>query len=391
MKKFFTLIAAALMAVGANAQTLTFDELGEKEAGAVNEVTLGDSKFKAVFVGGSKAKIASKSLTFKVSAEAEAENFKYQWCPGGGITKLTGERSVTITVNKGGTLTVYARTASSDDRDFTVQQNGETILTATAFNAAKFDETYFQAYAVEVAAGTVNILADAAINISGLKFEADPNQEDPVETTNVASWNQGTIDGGTWSVEGTAVMEGYTGKIHSNKDQVTCATFPNSAWAKATEDATENSFLNYLKVEGDFKAGDIVTIQPFTAMSTADFTGKSKYANIVLYDAAGEVLANMTGSAAGALTVTDGHEEAAEPKTFSFELGNDYTALCFGRQGNSRINLIKVEIGRPVSAGISNVAAATMTTGKWYNLQGQVVAAPTKGLFIKDGKKVIVK
>ena len=38
-----------------------------------------------------------------------------------------------------------------------------------------------------------------------------------------------------------------------------------------------------------------------------------------------------------------------------------------------------------VNAGVKS------NDGKWYNLQGQEVAAPTKGLFIKDGKKYIVK
>ena len=393
MKKLFTLIAAALMAAGAQAQVLSIDQIYEEEqaAGTVNEITMGDSKFKAVFVGGEKAKVVSKSLTFKVNADDAGENFKMQWAPGGGITKLTGARSVTITVSKKGTLTVYARSAGSDDRAFTVQQNGVAVLEAVAYNAAQFEEKYYKAWTAEIEAGTANILADAGINISALKFEAAPGQEDPVETTTVAAWNQGATEGtATWTAVGTAVLD-YAGKIHSNKDGVTAMSFPNSAIASG-------EYANYVKIEGDFKAGDIITVQPFTNMSTADFTGSAnadgvptKYANIVLYTAEGELIADITGSTATAKTVTDGHEEAAEPKTFSYTLDKDFTTICMGRQGNSRISVIKVEIGRPSTDGINSVDAHLTNNGKWYNLQGQEVAAPAKGLFIKNGKKYVVK
>ena len=41
--------------------------------------------------------------------------------------------------------------------------------------------------------------------------------------------------------------------------------------------------------------------------------------------------------------------------------------------------------------GIATVKAGAKADGKWYNLQGQEVAAPTKGIFIKNGKKVVIK
>lgn len=41
--------------------------------------------------------------------------------------------------------------------------------------------------------------------------------------------------------------------------------------------------------------------------------------------------------------------------------------------------------------GISDVKAATAETGEIYNLNGQRVAAPAKGLYIMNGKKVIFK
>ena len=394
MKKFFTLIAAALMAVGANAQVLSFDQVydAEQAAGTVNEITMGDSEFNAVFVGGSKAKIASKSLTFKVNAEDAGENFKMQWAPGGGITKLTGERSVTITVSKKGTLTIYPRSAGKDDRAFTVQQNGATILEGTAYYAAQFEDTYYKAYAVEIETGTANILATSAINISALKFEASSEQggeepgDDTGDETKMPSWIAGTAVG-TWTAEGPsekAPTIGYLAKYNNNKTTVSCVTFPNSI-------ISEGAWQCALKVAGEFKKGDVITIQPFTAMSTSDFTGGAKSATILLYSSDIKKIADLTGSTATAKTVTDGHEEEGDPKEFTYTLENDYTDLYFGRGGNTRINLMKVVITREnPSVGI-NTVDATVNNGKWYNLQGQEVAAPTKGLFIKDGKKYMLK
>jgi hypothetical protein len=41
--------------------------------------------------------------------------------------------------------------------------------------------------------------------------------------------------------------------------------------------------------------------------------------------------------------------------------------------------------------GISNVSSATKNDGNIYDLQGRRVTKPTKGLFVVNGKKVVVK
>ena len=397
----------ALLTVGANAQTIVFDDYADKTAeGAADDLTIESGDIKVELDGGSKCKIAQKSLTFALATattDAERETFGYQYCPGGAIAKTSGERSITITLAKAGTLTIYPRSAnaSATDRTMSVQQGGTNLLDAVTVSDADMvtigEKNYYKAYAVEVAAGKVNILTNNTINFSAFKFVASADQggDEPGgeqgETTAIASWNQGVTTGSaTFSAVGTAVLN-YSGKIHSNKDGVTAMSFPNSAWAKATTEATENTFINYVKIEGEFKSGDIITIQPFTNMSTTEFTGGSKYGNIVLYDEAGTEINNMTGSAAGALTVTDGHEEDADPKEFSYTLTSDYTTLCIGRYGNTRISVIKVEISRPTSTAIETVKVAKINDGVIYNLAGQKVGADYKGIAIMNGKKVVLK
>ena len=102
-------------------------------------------------------------------------------------------------------------------------------------------------------------------------------------------------------------------------------------------------------------------------------------------------IADLTGSAAGALTVTDGHEEAGTPKTFTYTLELDYTNLYFARGGNSRINLMKVTITRGGTSGVQTIAALRMSDGAVFNLAGQKVDENYKGVVIKDGRKMVQK
>ena len=44
-----------------------------------------------------------------------------------------------------------------------------------------------------------------------------------------------------------------------------------------------------------------------------------------------------------------------------------------------------------ISLGLSNVEAKESKSGDIYNLQGMKVAQPTKGIYIQNGKKYIVK
>ncbi|MBR1840042.1 MAG: hypothetical protein IJ782_05620 [Prevotella sp.] len=159
----------------------------------------------------------------------------------------------------------------------------------------------------------------------------------------IASWKTGTATG-TWTVEQAA--DGYiitdgTGKYNSNSTSVNAIKFTKSIVSSGEFQAAYK-----VTVEGGFKKGDKITVQPFTSMNATDYAGGSKYANILVYSAEKKQIADLTGSAAGALTVTDGHEEAGEPKTFDYTLDSDYDALYFGRGGNTNIYVMNIEIVR---------------------------------------------
>ena len=48
-------------------------------------------------------------------------------------------------------------------------------------------------------------------------------------------------------------------------------------------------------------------------------------------------------------------------------------------------------IGLNETTGISDVNRETITNNRYFDLQGRSVAQPTKGLYIVNGKKVVVK
>ena len=48
-------------------------------------------------------------------------------------------------------------------------------------------------------------------------------------------------------------------------------------------------------------------------------------------------------------------------------------------------------IGEIVVEGDAGISGSVNADGSIYNLQGQQVSAPTKGLYIKNNKKVIIK
>ena len=43
------------------------------------------------------------------------------------------------------------------------------------------------------------------------------------------------------------------------------------------------------------------------------------------------------------------------------------------------------------TTSIESIGTATLNDGQWYDLQGRRVAQPRKGIFVKNGKKVVVK
>lgn len=226
------------------------------------------------------------------------------------------------------------------------------------------------------------------VSTSGLLGEADGGVYD--EYTTLVSWEKGeTTDAdGTWTAIGDCSLE-YTSKYNKNTTSVKVITFTSSITSGGEWKAA-------LKLTGDFKAGDVITIQPFTQMNAEQLA--TKWATIVLYGSDKKQIANLTGATdVASKAVTDGHEEEGEPAMFSYVLENDYTELYFGRSGNTRINLMKVCVERASAAEDDALVVVPETAEvQAWTLTGQTVGSssanydyPTEVAF--DGNDVYVK
>lgn len=428
MKKFFTLVAATLMAVGANAQK-TYDF---SEAFSTTDETnfAADADWEKYDKDDAGTDVRWCKVTENSDEVLKANDAEVEWTKGLKFTFTARSASKTSPTDAKLRLTATSKqiqlngagitvTIPSLKAGYTIEVSykpagdGDRYLSASNLNVTQGFATNNSSKDAVVGIGTVEADGDVVLTTTGgginisyiivkdgetiltkdeivVDEEQGGNEEqgdgDTTEGTIIASYEAGTMTG-TWSTVGTSANDdnlAFSAKYNKNSTSVTTITLPSGA--------TKDGAWQYaVKVEGEFKTGDVITIQPFTQMSTTDFTSGTKYANILLYyekvdattsETSPKQIADLTGSAAGALTVTDGHEEEGTPKEFTYTLEDDYTNLFFARGGNTRINLMKVTITRPTSTGINAVTTETvkLTATKKYVEGNQIV-------IIKDGKK----
>ena len=165
----------------------------------------------------------------------------------------------------------------------------------------------------------------------------------------VASWNNGSAVAGDFSVkasDASKVSLSYSTKYNASKTSCTAMTFGSSIQATNKQ---PSDFYVKATAEGGFKAGDTVRLAPFTIMSATDYAG-TKYANIRVY-ADNTVAYESTATAEDKSAVTDGHEQEGDVKVHEFVLSADCDSLCFGRTGNTRINVLSFEVIRAGESG----------------------------------------
>jgi hypothetical protein len=83
-------------------------------------------------------------------------------------------------------------------------------------------------------------------------------------------------------------------------------------------------------------------------------------------------------------------DDGTSELTFSEAVYNEISEKGIALQGHG-IRLKKVTLGKSGGTGIQSVVKATIDDGVIYNLAGQRVTNPTKGIYIKNGRKFIVK
>ena len=122
MKKLFTLIAMAAIAMGVNAQKITFTEADEAATGTLDGKVFASGDFKLTITDTNGKVAIDKNAQHFGTAEANEKS-------GGGRLKSGGKSSssnmLTLTIPSAGTLKILARTGSNSatDRTVVVTQN----------------------------------------------------------------------------------------------------------------------------------------------------------------------------------------------------------------------------------------------------------------------------
>lgn len=225
MKKIFTLIVMAVMAMGAQAQQIAFSE---------NDVAAKGTLDGKVFEAGS-FKIAITDTDGKIEIDKNAQYFgdaTAQVKSAGGRLKSGGKSSsknfITATIPATGTLKIWARTGSNSatDRTIIITQNetelyNKVVQEADAVKVAGLDETdptketnVYPVIAVEVVAGDVVITYPVgSMNFYG--FEFVEGGATAIENVKIQM-----ADGVMYNLAGQKVADDFKGVVIKNGKKI---------------------------------------------------------------------------------------------------------------------------------------------------------------------------
>lgn len=396
MKKIFTLIAMAVMALGINAQTYNLggltisdfdlgdgftdggtwkDESGEFGAAGTEFTCITYSKGDKN--NWSDLTLAGKPIAFQYKNSGEKKQFyrlfpNFLYANGKGsrikVTGLTAGQVVTLLAagkNADGCVFVAADNCTADEGNPTAAVSKENDV--TKFTSYKF---------IATADGDITIAENnAGYHLASITIaDGEGGGVTPPEPTSAINYPT-SQDGITLMTTDNSQVSYATVKIHENVDAVNCIKFGKSY--KYAED-TEYYYAK-LTVDGGFKAGDVITIA-------------GVYSNDAEKNAAIAFRSDPTSTET--LWVTEnfinGKTSAAEPVEQTYTLTTDADVLYFGRSGNTGTCITLLTVTRGGATVIENVKVQ-MADGVVYNLAGQKVGNDFKGIVIKNGKKILQK
>ena len=223
MKKIFTLIVIAMMAIGAQAQTIIFTETVSK--GNMDGKTFGSDGFVLTCTDSAtkndapdpKQEIDANSQYFGTASDYT--NYSFRLKTGG---KSSSKNNLSLTIPSAGTLKIAVRTASSGatDRNLVLIQNEETIFDqiikeneSTDYETATIEgesKKVFPYVSVEVAAGTVEInYPTGALNFYAFILEESSTGIETIEVTE-------NENAPMYNLAGQQVDKSYKGAVIQN-------------------------------------------------------------------------------------------------------------------------------------------------------------------------------
>ena len=374
MKKIFTLLAVAFMALGAQAQTLIDFKQSQEIGIAVSGTTTIDA-------------VKIKTNTTSIPGIKFANSYSTEGASNGNHAELTVEGGF----KAGDVVTIAGAFNNSDDTKiskvdiFTLDGTTPTVLfTTQQFINGRLvdDDPVEETYTLEADAeklylgrnGNTGTFVTTLKVVRGGTETTIGGGGDPVEPAGEIDFPT-SQDGIT--VSGTTTFDAV--KIKTNTTSIPGVKFANSY---STEGASNGNHAE-LTVEGGFKAGDVITLAG--AFNNSDDTKISKVDIFTLDGTTPTVLFTTQQFINGRLVDDDPVEE-----TYTLTVNAD--KLYLGRNGNTGTFVTKLLLTRGNGqTGIVELPVNIKYNGAIYNLQGQKVDASYRGVVIMNGKKIVNK
>lgn len=406
MKKIFTLLAMALMTIGASAQTITFSEA--KSVGTLDGATFGTDGFVLTVtdkVDGGKLSIDENKQYFGTVASPVKYEFRLK--TGG---KSDSKNALKLTVPSSGKLTIAMRSSSSSaTRKVEFIQGSSTLgsfsvkddnKTTGPVEGEEGDKSIFTYYTIEkVSAGDINITYDGGTNFYSFEFESDGSVVVPLDPTPATTWDftkeLGTDDAANLAADATNWSFDSENGYWANKTVLTERNVFTALKANGAELAITKGLTFTRDNSSGLEEGRIrIAPEKFFAIN-----GSAVIINFGTLAKDDVIRIRMKGAGESERSITPSNAEATEGSLTTADVDQHEVSLKVKVDGEVTLTptngfqflAITINADLPVVDGISTIKAETTTDAPVYNLQGQRVDASYRGVVIQNGKKAIQK
>ena len=326
-------------------------------------------------------------LNFTVAGSPEILN-GVGWDPTSVINRMTSTDGVTYT------LEVKNAELTAGNYQYKVCKDGNWIVTYPAVNNATLtipaDGTYDITYTYKVgdtepsAEATMSEITLAANSGSTDYWGTYSNMSSAARLSTVGGTSlkvyDAKVSGGVLTLTertGSDVAKGEGVLVWSNGATVRATVINDNLNASANTDLVATP-----ATEQTISAGDGYTLYRLTYNNVSTKTGLGFYLGLVK-DANGTVISDDGKK----LKATPGKAYLKVSTEAATKPSNAAPARGFAFPGDDDTT----GIGEIVIEGDAGISGSANADGRIYNLQGQQVTAPVKGLYIKNNKKVVIK
>ena len=420
MKKIFTLIAAAAMALGANAQVISFTESDVVAASTstkpLNGKTFSNGNFSIVITDLEGKFAVDASNAYFGTAEAYTP-YAYR-LKTNATSKPAGDskaRYITIKAPSAGTVKICARTAtSSDPRAITINGTSKTLDDSKAISVdipEKVSETnptgttkIYEIHTFTVNAGDNTLLfPGGAVNFYSFEFIAGEGGDDPVTPVDPSDPTEGKVwdftnmsesalsalaSNSNWAAETLGsdpdTYTRYTYKSDIAKDTYTdLATLGFSDGAGIEVARSGGSLAGYKQKDDGSWSGSIrVDANKRIQLNTSN--GVFRIKNLKAGDKVIVNYQSASGTEDRTFSVTNATPATLSAPKSSAEGSNKTETLTVTADGDvslqqsKAINIFKIALNSELPTGINGIKANT-------------VAAPAVKKYVENGQIVIEK